>query len=182
MSAHDTAVRDRSLVDRILATGEERAFRALYRRHTPAIYQFALRSLGGHEAEAEDVVQEMWIRATEHLADFRWESTLRSWLTGIALNLCRGLFRRRDRNWLSLEEELVPTAPPTHPESRLDLETALTALPDGFRAVLVLHDVEGFTHEEIADQLGIAAGTSKSQLFRARRAMRRLLEPAGQTR
>ncbi|MGD8278665.1 MAG: RNA polymerase sigma factor [Gemmatimonadota bacterium] len=166
---------DRTLVERVLERGDERAFRELYRRHTPYLYQFALRVLGGHEQEAEDVIQETWIRAVGGLAGFRWQAGLRTWLGGIVLNQCRSLFRRRERFWV----EAVPAAEPVSlppPVERVDLERALAKLPDGYRTVLVLHDIEGYRHEDIARALGTTAGTSKSQLHRARRAIRTMLD------
>ncbi len=166
---------DRTLVERVLERGDERAFRELYRRHTPYLYQFALRVLGGHEQEAEDVIQEAWIRAVNGLAAFRWEAGLRTWLGGIVLNQCRALFRRRERMWL----EAVPipeTASVPAPVDHVDLERALARLPDGYRTVLVLHDLEGYRHEDIARALGTTEGTSKSQLHRARRAIRGMLD------
>jgi RNA polymerase sigma-70 factor (ECF subfamily) len=169
---------DRELADALLQRRDEKAFRELYRRHTPRLFQVVLRVLGGDEQDAEDVVQETWIRATERLADFRWEAAFATWLTGIGLNVARGLLRRRGR-W-EADPESVPEpwrAPPALGE-RIDLERALELLPAGYRAVLVLHDVEGYTHEEIAAMLGVVPGTSKSQLSCARRAMRSLLEPA----
>lgn len=170
---------DRVLAERVWREGDEGAFRTLYRRHTPALHQFALRLLGGNEHEAEDVVQDTWIRAVEHLPDFRWEASLKTWLAGIALNLCRGLFRRKDRGWVTMRAGNEPTADPRSEVELLDLEDAIAALPPGYRAVLVLHDVEGFTHEEIGERLEISANTSKSQLSRARRALRAAL--AGDT-
>ncbi|MEX0890768.1 MAG: RNA polymerase sigma factor [Gemmatimonadota bacterium] len=173
------AASDRRLADAVLQQGDEQAFRELYRRHTPRLHAFTLRLLGGAEADAEDVVQETWLRAAGALADFRWSSKLETWLTGIALNLCREVFRRRNRrpetDWWDGAAPALPAAP--H-EDRVDLERAIAALPDGYRSVLVLHDVEGFTHEQIGARLGIAPGTSKSQLFHARRAVRTALEPA----
>jgi RNA polymerase sigma factor (sigma-70 family) len=171
---------DRTLVERVLARGDERAFRQLYRRHTPSLYGFVLRVLGGRETEAEDVVQETWIRAVEGLAGFRWDASLRTWLCGIALNLCRGIFRRRDRDWIRAPDmdavtDAVEDAPARSPEAVIDLERALARLPDGYRTVLVLHDLEGYRHDEIATALGTSTGTSKSQLHRARRAVRRML-------
>lgn len=172
------AVADRALVRRVLEGGDERAFRRLYRRHTPYLYRFALRVLGGDEVEAEEVIQETWIRAVENVAGFRWESELRTWLAGIALNLCRGIFRRRDRDWMR-DMPGAPSGPAsTAPQpigDRIDLERALARLPDGYRAVLVLHDIEGYRHEEIAAALGTTTGTSKSQLHRARKAVRTML-------
>lgn len=166
--------RDRALVQRVLQNGDERAFRKLYRRHSPYLYQFVLRVLGGDELESEDVLQETWIRAVENLGRFRWEAELRTWLGGIALNLCRGVFRRRNRDWLGTDAIPEPVTR-TNPGDRIDMERAIARLPDGYRTVLVLHDIEGFRHDEIADALGTSTGTSKSQLHRARRAMRVML-------
>jgi RNA polymerase sigma-70 factor (ECF subfamily) len=169
---------DRRLAEALLGDGDEQAFRELYRRHTPRLYQLVLRLVGGLDAEAEDVVQETWIRAAEGLGEFRWESQFATWLTGIGLNLCRDRMRRTVRRAELLAAEPVNGAvPPVRPEDRIDLERAITQLPSGYREVLILHDVEGFTHTEIGNRLGIAEGTSKSQLFFARKAMRRLLAP-----
>jgi len=173
---------DRQLADAVVQGGDERAFRSLYRRYTPMLYPFVLRVLGGSVADAEDVVQETWVRAVKQLGKFRWESSLRTWLTAIALNLSREVLRKRGRD---RTEELTPDhvlpARPGRVHERLDLESAIARLPSGYRTVLVLHDIEGFTHEEISQQLGVAVGTSKSQLFDARRAMRALLQPAAET-
>ena len=157
-----------------LSRSDEASFRSLYRAHTPALYRLALRMLDGSEADAEEAVQAAWIRAVEGLRSFRWESSLRTWLTGIILNCCREARRRGFR-----EREAVgafpppPREPPPPPgDARVDLGRAVAGLPDGYREVLVLHDVEGLTHEEIAAALGIEIGTSKSQLHRARQALR----------
>lgn len=164
---------DRSLAAQVVA-GDESAFRLLYRRHTPRLYLLVLRFVGGSEADAEDVVQETWLKATQALGRFRWEASFGSWLTSIGLNVARESLRRRGRR----SEEPIPEgtdlpdpAPPPRVDA-LDLERAIRGLPDGYRTVLLLHDVEGYRHEEIADRLGISVGTSKSQLFHARRAMR----------
>jgi RNA polymerase sigma-70 factor (ECF subfamily) len=126
-------------------------------------------------------VQDTWIRATRNLDGFRWESKFRTWLTGIGLNLCRNRLRTAGR-WTDLQIETLGGVGPDSRESRIDLERALTLLPAGFRTVLVLHDIEGFKHAEIAERLGVSEGTSKSQLWSARRAMRRLLDPASSER
>ena len=170
---------DRSLAEQVLA-GDEGAFRQLYRRHTPRLHQLALRLLGGSEADAEDVVQDTWIKAVEKLDTFRWESAFGTWLHAIAVNVSREAVRRRGRRQeTEFPEQMEPAAPaPLERVEAMDLERAIAALPDGYRTVLVLHDVEGFTHEEIAAQLGVAAGTTKSQLFWARRAVRAQLTPA----
>ncbi len=127
--------------------------------------------------DADDVTQEAWIRALEKLPDFRWEASLRTWLTGIALNVCRGIMRRRDRHWMELREDVDVMGQASHDLQRLDLEAALTKLPPGYRTVVVLHDVQGFTHEQIAEQLRVSINTSKSQLSRGRRILRSLLAP-----
>jgi len=170
-----SAASDRSLAQAVIERGEERAFRALYRRYAPSLYQFVLRVLGGNVQDAEDVMQETWIRAVENLAGFRWEGPFRNWLLGIAVNRCRTLFRRKDRGWLTLDDNVAWSSPRAVLEEPIDLERALAAMPDGYRTVLLLHDLEGYTHDEIAEMLGTSVGTSKSQLFHARRTMRSLL-------
>ncbi len=171
-----TAPTDRDLADRVVREGDETAFRALYRRHTPGLYRFVLR-LAGNELDAEDLVQQTWVKAVEGLPTFRWEAAFGTWLRGIGLNCCRGAFRRKDSRWLALDEHAEPTATVDRPHERIDLESALGRLPIGYRTVVVLHDVEGFTHEEIGERLGISANTSKSQLSRGRRLLRSLLAP-----
>ena len=177
MRAEAAAVPDHALAQALLLRGDEQAFRELYARHTPRLYQLVLRIVAGAEHDAEDVVQETWIRATEALGGFRWEAAFGTWLTGIGINVARGLLRKQGR-WQPLEAAAEPWRPPPHDGERIDLERAIALLPAGYRAVLVLHDVEGYTHDEIGERLGIAPGTSKSQLSHARKALRRLLEPA----
>ena len=163
---------DRSLVERFL-NGSETAFRQLYRRHTGRIRGSVVRLLGPDaDADADDVVQECWLRACAALERFRWESALSTWLCGIAIHAALEVLRRR-RRWADDDEALAraPTRGPPAGE-RLDVASALAILPDGQRAVVVLHDVEGYTHEEIATLLGIVPGTSKSQLAHARAALR----------
>ena len=169
---------DRKLVSAYLRDREEKAFRALYRRHTPVVFQFVLRLVGGRTAEAEEIIQTAWIRAAEKLEAFRWDSSLRTWLTGIALNCYREAVRRdrREGDTTSLDLQELPAAGRLHREiPRIDLERAIAQLPDGYREVLILHDIEGYTHDEIGSLMGIRNGTSKSQLSRARRAVRRWL-------
>jgi len=153
---------------------DETSFRTLYRSHTPDLYRFVVRILGGGDPEAEEAVQMTWVVAVQNLADFRWESSLRTWLAGIALNACREIRRRRIRDRVPFGSETQGEAgsTPRQDGERMDLERALESLPEGYREVLVLHDVEGYTHEEIAGLLGIDRGTSKSQLSRARKALR----------
>lgn len=183
MRAETPAVPDHALAQALLLRGDERAFRELYSRHTPRLFQFVLRIVGGAEHDAEDVVQETWIRATEALPTFRWEAAFGTWLTGIGLNVARGLLRKQGRWELPMEPATPePFRPPPSDGDRIDLERAIALLAAGQRTVLVLHDVEGYSHDEIAERLGIAPGTSKSQLSHARRALRRMLEPVHEGR
>lgn len=168
---------DRALVTAFLRRRDERAFLRLYRRHTDRLYGMAVRLLGGPE-EAQDAVQETWARAVRALPGFRWESALSTWMCAILIRHCRERWRspREGADDGALRGE--PGAEDKvllHLVDRLALERAIAALPDGYRHVLVLHDIEGYTHEEIARMSDIEPGTSKSQLSRARRALRRSL-------
>jgi len=165
---------DRELAARFAARCDEPAFAELYRRHTPALLGLARRLAAGRGAEAEELVQEAWARAAAALPSFRWASSLRTWLCGFIVNVWRE--RRRSEGQPSTDPAAEEEDPrPLAPVERIDLERAVAGLPDGYRAAIVLHDIEGFTHEEIAEQLGVEPGTSKSQLSRARRALRNRL-------
>jgi RNA polymerase sigma-70 factor (ECF subfamily) len=170
-------VTDAELIRAYVRDGGESAFLAIYDRHAAAMYALALRLLGGREADAADALQEAWVRIIPRLPSFRGESALRTWLCGFVVNCCRERFR-------APLFEPVDDGPSESPERDLplDLERALAGLADGYRAVLVLHDVEGYTHHEIAAALDIDEGTSKSQLSRGRRALRRRLHPGALTR
>jgi RNA polymerase sigma factor (sigma-70 family) len=175
LASSQSSISDAELISGVLRK-EESAFRTLYRRHTPHILPLVLRMLDGREDEAEDVVQDTWIAATNALAGFRGEATFRTWITGIAINRCRAALRTRGR-WADLDEAQPPIARAIPHGMRIDLERAVALLAPGYRAVLILHDVEGYTHEEIGTMLDVAPGTSKAQLHHARRALRALLEP-----
>jgi len=156
-------------------SGAEAAFRELFRRHTPHLLQFVTRVLGSSSGDAEDVVQDTWVRAYPALVTFRSESSFRTWLCSIGLRAALDSMRRGRRHIAGeLFDDDASSVPPAT-EDRMDIESAIARLAPGYRMVLVLHDVEGFTHEEIGSQLGIAPGTSKAQLFKARRVMRALL-------
>lgn len=175
---------DRRLVRNFLSRRDEHAFRVLYQRHAPVLYQLALRLVGWNTQEAEEIVQDTWLRAVEALAEFRWESGFRTWLSGILINRSRELYRaRKKEQHTNINDELAAEVAVTENFEHLDLEQAIAALPNGYRQVLVLHDIEGYTHEEIGRLLEIEAGTSKSQLSHARRAMRNSLQahPSGNT-
>jgi RNA polymerase sigma-70 factor (ECF subfamily) len=168
---------DRRLVSKFRARQDESSFRELYHRHTPALYQLALRLAGWNIHEAEEIVQDTWMRAIEALDGFRWESSLRTWLSGIAINRCRELYRLRARQSQEvMVEQLAQETSSMENFERFDLEQAIAALPNGYRQVLVLHDIEGYTHEEISRMLEIEVGTSKSQLSRARSSVREALQ------
>lgn len=161
-----------------LATdGDARAIRLLYDRYAPRVYA-VVRRIAGDDDLAQDYAQEAWIRAIRALPTFRGDARFSTWLHRIAVNAALQSLRkaetRRKREAPAPDE--IPVAP-THRDSLLQkrLQQALDALPEGMRQVLILHDVEGYTHEEIGDVLGVTSGTSKSQLFKARAKMRALL-------
>ena len=147
----------------------EAAFRELFRSFSAAPYRVALRMLNDRR-DAEDALHDAWIRACEGIAGFRRESSFSSWLVGICVNRCREMLRTRVAG-----PDPAPAAVVQPVVERLDLARAVAQLPSGYRTVLLLHDVEGHTHDEIGKFLGIDPGTSKSQLFHARRVVRALL-------
>jgi len=160
--------------------GEPRAIRELYRLYSPRVYAVVKR-LAGDDALAEDWAQEAWVRVFRALGTFRGEARFATWLHRIAVN--SALHGRRWRDRRTRHEAPLEDTVPTRVTSedvllRMKLERAMKNLPERMRQVLVLHDIEGFTHEEIAEFLGVTAGTSKSQLFKARARMRELLRPA----
>ncbi len=167
---------DRALVEAYLRSRSEAAFLALYDRHTDGLHRFAARLCGGTGREASDLVQETWLRALAALEGFRWGSRLGTWLCAIALNQWREQNRRdaRQRGFEVIEGGRAAHVAPPSPDA-IALERAIASLAEGYREVLLLHDLEGYTHEEIARHFGIEVGTSKSQLSRARRALRAAL-------
>jgi RNA polymerase sigma-70 factor, ECF subfamily len=164
---------ERRLVTEFLG-GEEAAFRALYDEHAPSLYAFLLRLLGRWRSEANDALQDVWLRAARDLGRFRWQSSFRTWLFGIAVNRCREILRLTP----NFEEELGEidvAAPAVSTDERIDLERAVARLPLRYREVVVLHDIYQHTHVEIAAMLGIEEGTSKSNLSRAHAQLRRFI-------
>jgi len=161
--------------------GETAAFRLLYERHADRVFS-VVRRIAGDDGLAEEWAQEAWVRAYRGLSRYRGEAQFATWLHRIAVNCAlhgrRGVQRRERRE----AGAMVPDIQPSHGDGtllRMRLEEAMDGLPERMRAVLVLHDVEGYTHEEIGEMLGTTAGTSKSQLFRARARMRELLAGRG---
>ena len=156
-------------------------FEVLYRTHARRIYSLAYRFVG-NAADAEDLLQEVFLLAHRRLDSFRHEAALSIWLHRLAVNRCLDHLRSRGAKQTALTGSLTDDAPPpprarvsTDPVTRLDLERAIASLPDGYRTVVVLRDVEGYEYREIAEQLGIAIGTAKSQVHKARRRLRSLL-------
>lgn len=164
------------LIDEARA-GDLRAFQTLYRRHVDRVYGLCWR-LTGDRSCAEELTQETFIQAWKTLGGFRGQSALATWLHRIAVNVALAERRRELRR--------LPTSGQNHeveatsvqavdPGIGLDLENAIAALPDGARQVFVLHDIEGYKHDEIATLCHFAIGTSKAQLHRARRLLRERL-------
>jgi RNA polymerase sigma-70 factor (ECF subfamily) len=174
-----TAAMDGEAADVALAqSGDGRAFERLYRSHVPRVSGLVRRMLDS--GDAEDVTQDVFVRAWEKLHTFRGEAAFGTWLHRLAVNVVLG--RRKtvggERKRFHDNPEVLELVPSRQvaPEHGLDFEEALSRLPDGARRVFLLHDVEGYRHEEIAQLLGIVPGTSKSQLHHARMALRKHLD------
>jgi RNA polymerase sigma-70 factor (ECF subfamily) len=171
-------VHDQELISRVLA-GDPSAERALYDAHVDRVFRLVYRMAGDLD-RAQDYTQETFIKAFNRLREFRGEAALSTWLGSIAisitLNGLRKVRRARERE-VSLDD-IVPIGKVTReaePDLKERLHQAIDDLPEGYRAVFVMHDVEGYTHEEIATSLGVHTGTSKAQLFRARARLREAL-------
>lgn len=164
--------------------GDPAAIREIYRMYSPRVFAIVKR-LAGDEGLAEDWAQEAWVRIFRALGSFRGDSRFTTWLHRIAVNSALHGRRWRERR-VKHETPMLDTMPmhakPEDTMLRMRLEKAMEQLPERMRQVLVLHDIEGYTHEDIAEFLGVTAGTSKSQLFKARARMREFLRPAHQAR
>lgn len=167
-------------VEAVRRTGDERAFGRLYDRHTPYLYRFALRLAGGDEVQAQELVHDTWVLAVEKLHRFEGRSALRTWLGGVLANQARKAWSS-ERDMVGLGDVDIGRADNVLDFAlhRIDLDRALARLPAGCRHVFVLHDIEGYTHEAIAELLSIEPGTSKSQLSRARSLLRAALAEKG---
>lgn len=166
---------DKVLVMAYLQTKDEFAFRMLYQRHVQALWKVAIYQCNGDKILAEEITQESWIRAVQGLERFEWRCSLKTWLTKIVINRCKEHYRT-----IPMQSGLHEfTAQIPSPDYALELKNTVSlvyALPEGYRTILLLHDLEGYRHEEIAIMLDIAPGTSKSQLHQARKAFRKLFE------
>ena len=176
VTAPSDQISDQQLVSAV-AAGAEWAAAMLYDRYAAKVYTLAYR-LAGESSLAEDWAQEAWTRIFDGLSRFRGEASFASWLHRVAMNAILNGKRRRlrlDHVERELPEGLADRAFERSALNR-SLETAIAKLPDGMRRVLVLHDVEGFNHEEIAGLLGTTESNSRSQLFRARAKVRAWLK------
>lgn len=166
------------------ARGDAEAFEELYRLHHRRVYTLCLR-MTQNEAEAEDITQDVFIVLLHKAGDYRAEASFTTWLHRMTVNQVLMHFRRKKaKREEQAEDDPEESAAPHHPAGsrpaqmidRITLEDALSRLPPGYRAAFVLHDVEGYEHEEVARLLGCAVGTSKSQLHKARTKLRKLLK------
>jgi RNA polymerase sigma-70 factor, ECF subfamily len=160
--------------------GDERAFENIYRAYSARVFSLCLRILADC-MHAEELTQRIFFRAWMNLNSFRGESKFTTWLYRIAMNEALNALKsfkaeatRKQLTETDLRTWISPSS--SYGNLRIDIERAIAGLPQQARAAFVLHDIEGFTHEEIADAMGLAVGTSKAQLFRARKLLREALE------
>lgn len=171
--------------------GDVSCFEALYMRHKRRVFSLCLRMTGNH-AQAEDFTQEAFLQLYRKIASFRGESAFSTWLHRLSVNVVLMHFRKKELPQVSLEESLDPQHEGEAPKEigardqmlhgaidRLTLEHAIAELPPGYRIIFILHDVEGYEHNEIAEILGCSIGNSKSQLHKARMKLRTLLATSG---
>jgi RNA polymerase sigma-70 factor (ECF subfamily) len=177
MSPASTGANDTDDV-RAAAAGDRRAFQRLYHLHVGRVHGAVYRLAGYDHARAEDLTQDAFIRAWQKLPGFRHESAFGTWLYRLAVNVALMDIRARGADPVSmLDDDHLPDTgeTPFCAAEREELERAIGLLPPRARAVLVLHDIEGWRHEEIGSELGMAIGTSKAQLHRARGLLRKIL-------
>ncbi len=183
-TGESTGPSESRLVSRCLA-GDAEAFKALYDAHATRLYNLAYR-MSGTAAEAEDLLQEIFLQVFRKLPSFKGESSLGTWLYRLGMNLCLDRVRSKqgkmERVTVALDDErgeaVLPMVRRTRDSGvveRLDLEKAIEQLPASYRAAFLLHDVEGFEHHEVGEMLGIAEGTSKSLVHKARLRIRAFL-------
>jgi len=161
--------------------GDVDAFELLYREHAGRVFALCLRLQAGNSADATELMQDVFIKAWRRLATFRGDCAFSSWLHRMAVNTmlenARSNRRRLARVLPMDDTSLLPgAARSSGVELKMDMEDAIASLPKGARLAFVLHDVEGFQHQEIAEQLSVSVGTVKAQLHRARRLLRERLE------
>lgn len=165
--------------------GDRQAQRALYDRYKDWVFSIAYR-MSNHQQQAEDITQEVFVRLFRKIDSFRGDSAFSSWLYRLAMNVCINHFKKEKKHRERIVNELSDNNKQNASFAKGERETfdmkpylekAISALPAGYRAVFVLYQIEGYGHKEIAEMLNISAGTSKSQLHKARLELRRLLTP-----
>jgi RNA polymerase sigma-70 factor (ECF subfamily) len=177
----DPEIADEAAMVARAQAGDTRAFEALYRLHVDRVYGLCLR-MTGNVSEAEDCTQEAFIQAWNKIAKFRGDSAFGTWMHRIGVNAVLGRMRKskREQDRLQLVADTAPSPVVTADNGSLrDLSAAIERLPEGARHVFVLNAVYGYSHEESSDMLGIAVGTSKAQLHRARRLLSQQLQEQG---
>jgi RNA polymerase sigma-70 factor (ECF subfamily) len=162
----------------LAAAGDQRAFERLYRLHVARVHSLAQR-MAGFDGDPDELTQDVFVRAWERLGTYRGEAAFGTWLHRLAVNVILNWRRSAaaQRRWIEngVDADRLVSARFGRAEA-MDLEDAIARLPAGARQVFVLHDVEGFKHEEIGAMMGVTAGTSKAQLHRARVLLRAWLE------
>ena len=174
-------MRDEAALVARAAAGDTRAFEALYRAHVDRVYGLCLR-MTGNVGEAEDCAQEAFIQAWKKLGRFRGDSAFGTWMHRIAVNAVLGRIRKskREQDRIQVAAEMASSPASIGDSGNLrDLSDAIDRLPEGARHVFVLNAVYGYSHEESSDMLGVAVGTTKAQLHRARRLLAQQLEEQG---
>ncbi len=173
-------IHDKQLVDSFLENRTRKNFLRIYNRYAPDLYRIAMHLCNYQNQHAEDVVQESWLTAVQKLQEFKFRSSLKTWLTGILYNKWRESNRYLKKHH---SEDINQDGFENFQQSNLediysvvDLKKAVKSLPDGYKKVLILHDIEGYKHREIAEILGVNEGTSKSQLYHARQSIKHKLE------
>jgi RNA polymerase sigma-70 factor (ECF subfamily) len=180
---------------RLAQQGDPDAFERIYRLHSRRVYALCLRMVG-NTAEAEDLAQEAFLQLFRKIATFRGESAFSTWLHRLAVNVVLMRLRKKTLSETSLEETTEPDEESGGPRKdvggpdlrlsgsidRVNLQRAIEELPPGYKAVFVLHDIQGYEHNEIADIMGCSIGNSKSQLHKARTRLRELLQESARDR
>ena len=177
---------------RLAQQWDERGFERIYRLHSQRVYALCFRMTRGNAAEAEDLTQESFLQLFRKIGTFRGESAFSTWLHRLAFNIVLMRLRKRNYQAVSLDEMLEPGEKTAGLQKhiaqrdlqlcgtvdRMDLERAIEQLPQGYKTVFILHDVQGYEHNEIAAMQGCSLGNSKSQLHKARARLRQLLRTA----
>jgi RNA polymerase sigma-70 factor (ECF subfamily) len=180
---------------RLAQQGDAAAFERIYRLHSRRVYALCLRMVG-NTAEAEDLAQEAFLQLFRKIATFRGESAFSTWLHRLAVNVVLMKLRKKTLSETSLEETTDPDEESGGPRKdiggpdlrlsgsidRVNLQRAINELPPGYKSVFVLHDIQGYEHNEIADLMGCSIGNSKSQLHKARTRLRELLQESERTK